>query len=491
MAHPIRHLVVLMMENRSFDHMAGFMKAPGYPIDGLNGNESNPMSPQDPTPVVVSSDAPYVLPFDAGHSVPDTNVQLFLNIAGPPPVGPSNRGFVYNYSQQQNVTPATAPLVMKCFAPASLPVLTTLARQFALCDHWYSSVPGPTWPNRFFVHAATSKGFIDNSLLHNYDMRSIFENLSDAGLTWKIYSHDFPQSQALWHLQDPQYANNWDSIGGFKDDAAGDTLPHYSFIEPKYTTFFGEANDQHPPHDVRAGEQLIADVYNAVRNSPGWGDSLLIVLYDEHGGTYDHELPPPAVPPDNNTDQFAFNRLGLRVPAVLISPYVKAGRIVDRVFDHTSVPATIKKVFGLPAFLTNRDAQANTFEDLLDAPAARTDTPVNIAPPPALATAPGALGAPAAPGAPVAPVDIDEWGDQIASADAVRAQLASGKISSAPVSDLQASLVELARTLPTDPSDRVAQLDHARRITTEHDAAVYLRQAAERFRRYQRGASRR
>jgi phospholipase C len=252
MAHTIRHLIVLMLENRSFDHMLGFMKSAAYPIDGLSGTESVPMSPQDATPVKVSADAEYVLPFDAGHSIPDTNLQLFSSPSGPPPAGPSNQGFVYSYSQQPNVTAATAPLIMKCFAPAALPVLTRLAKEFAVCDHWYSSVPGPTWPNRFFVHAATSKGFIDNSLLHDYDMRSIFENLSAAGLTWKNYSHDFPQAQALWRIRAPQYLDSWDSIGGYKDDAASNRLPHYAFIEPKYTTLFGEANDQHPPHDVRA-----------------------------------------------------------------------------------------------------------------------------------------------------------------------------------------------------------------------------------------------
>jgi phospholipase C len=462
MAHTIRHLIVLMLENRSFDHMIGFMKTAAYPIDGLSGTESVPMSPQDATPVKVSPDAEYVLPFDAGHSIPDTNLQLFSNPSGPPSAGPSNQGFVYSYSQQPHVTAATAPLIMKCFAPAALPVLTRLAAEFAVCDHWYSSVPGPTWPNRFFVHAATSKGFIDNSLLHDYDMRSIFENLSAAGLTWKNYSHDFPQAQALWRIRAPEYLDSWDSIGGYKNDAASNRLPHYAFIEPKYTTLFGEANDQHPPHDVRAGEQLIADVYNAIRNSPAWGDSLLVVLHDEHGGTYDHELPPPAEPPDGETSQFAFDRLGLRVPAILISPYVRAGRIVDRVFDHSSIPATIKTIFGLPGFLTQRDAHARTFEDLLDAPTARTDTPTN-------------LGAAAA-------VALDQWGDQVMTPDEITAHVARGQISSAPVSDLQESLVQLARTLPADPSDRVALLDYARPITTEHDAAVYLRQAAARFR---------
>jgi phospholipase C len=460
----IKHIVVLMLENRSFDHMVGYMQSPAYNINGIDAQTppTNPMSPHNATPVPATPDAPNVLPFDAGHAVPDTNLQLFFNVSGPPPVGPSNRGFVYSYSQQQGVTAAIAPLIMKCFAPDALPVLTRLAREFALCTNWYSSVPGPTWPNRFFVHCATSKGFIDNSPFHNYDMRTIFENLSDVDGTWKIYSHDFPQAQVLVNIQGANFDQNWDSIGGFKDDAAHNTLPDYAFIEPKYTSFLGEANDQHPPHDVQAGEQLIAEVYNAVRDSPAWNDTLLIVLYDEHGGIFDHALPPATTPPDDQTSQFGFDRLGLRVPAILISPYMAPLTIVDTVFDHSSIPAMVKKNFGLPSYLTKRDAAANTFERVFNLNAARIDALRN-------------LGTPST-------VTRDEWGDQVATPDEIKMKMATGQASSAPVSELQMSLVELARTTPTQPNDRIALLDYARPITTEHDAAVYLRQAAERIR---------
>lgn len=465
MAMPqIKHVVVLMLENRSFDHMVGYLQSSAYPINGIDPANlpSNPMSPDNPTAVAATSDAPYVLPFDAGHSVSDTNLQVYFNVAGPPAAGPTNKGFIYSYSQQQGVTAATAPLIMKCFAPAAVPVITTLAQQFALCTRWYSSVPGPTWPNRFFVHCATSKGYIDNSLLHNYDMRTVYENLSDQGCTWKIYSHDFPQSQVLVNLDQQRFDANWDSIGGFKDDAAAGSLPDYSFIEPKYTTFLGEANDEHPPHDVRAGELLIAEVYDAVRSSPAWNDTLLIVLYDEHGGIFDHDLPPAATPPDGNTSQFAFDRYGLRVPAILISPYIKARTIVDTVFDHSSIPAMIKKLFALPAYLTKRDAAANTFEHAFNLDAPRADAPANLAPAPAVVR--------------------DEWGDEKATADDMQVKLARGATSSAPASDLQMTLVQLAQSTPALPKDRLTALDNARSITTEHDAAVFLRQAAERIR---------
>jgi len=193
----IQNLVVLMLENRSFDHMLGFMRSPDYPIDGLTGTESNPRDPAHITPgqeVKVSNDAGFILSYDPGHSFHDVNVQLFDNPAGPPPTSIPNGGFILSYSQQPHVTPAIADTIMKCLAAATVPVLTTLAREFAVCDAWFSSVPGPTWPNRLFAHAATSKGYLDNSQFRNYDMPTIFENLAGAGATWRDYYHDFSQT---------------------------------------------------------------------------------------------------------------------------------------------------------------------------------------------------------------------------------------------------------------------------------------------------------
>jgi len=217
---------------------------------------------------------------------------------------------------------------------------------------------------------------------------------------------------------------------------------------------------------VQAGELLIAEVYDAVRNGPGWNDTLLIVLYDEHGGIFDHDFPPQAVPPDDHVQQFSFDRYGLRVPSILISSYIKAGTIVDTIFDHSSIPAMVKKVFGLPTYLTKRDAAANTFEHVFDLDAPRTDAPTNVT---AVAKA--------------TPVARDQWGDEPANADQMQEKLARGDTSSVPVSGLQLSLVQLAQSHPILAGDRVTELDNARPVTTEHDAAILLRQAAERIRR--------
>jgi phospholipase C len=381
----IDHVVVLMLENRSFDHMLGYFKS-ATPFDGLNGTEANFEDPLHGTgfKAQVSDDAPTVPDIDPGpdHECPAVQVQLFGQNGPWPgdPVALHNNGFLYDYAQITHDFPAAAK-VMRCHKGGNVPALTHLAQEFALCDHWFSSLPGPTWPNRFFAHAATSGGHTDN-VVRLYLMRTIFENLSAAGVSWRVYFHDFPQSLALTN-QLRFVRSNYAFAAKFFDDADNGTLPAYSFIEPRY---FNEgplrANDQHPIHGVPLGDALIADVYKAVRNGPNWSSTLLIVASDEHGGLYDHVLPPMTVNPDGKTSpQFDFTRLGVRVPAVVASPWVKKGSVSSTVYDHTSIAATLRELFHLPSSLTKRDAQANTLLPLLSEPAARTDAPEELARP--------------------------------------------------------------------------------------------------------------
>jgi phospholipase C len=196
-------------------------------------------------------------------------------------------------------------------------------------------------------------------------MPTIFENLNDRGLTWTVYFDDYAQAFALRRLH--PYGHRFQRYEQFARDIQNGTLPTYAFIEPRSFSAPGyPANDQHPPHDLLEGEKLIAEVYDTLRaDEKLWRQSLMVVLYDEHGGFYDHVPPPRAVPPDSSRARpsgFQFDRLGVRVPAILISPWVAAGRVDHMMYDHTSVPATIKKMFGLPRFLTARDAAANTFD---------------------------------------------------------------------------------------------------------------------------------
>lgn len=389
----INHVVVLMLENRSFDHLLGFLgdRFPGQKFEGLSGQESISADPRvDGTELVTverasTADA-YITAPDPGHEYEDVCLQLYGEdqIAAGSPL--TNNGFVCSYGAQEyrengKLGLAAAKTIMRCVAPDRVPVLSTLAQEFVVCDHWFSSVPGPTWPNRFFVHAATSGGNIDNPVssgiirsqlwTSSYRMRTIYENLQEAGRSWKIYFHDVAQAFALRSLH-PYAADQFewfypkpDRDTSFMLDAQEGTLPHYSFIEPQYINAPGSpANDQHPPHDLRYGERLIATVYDALRgNEELWRKCLFVVLYDEHGGFYDHVAPPATVNPDGliAANGFDFTRLGLRVPAILASPWLPRGRVDNTIYDHSSLLATVEKLFGLPS-LTERDRTANTFE---------------------------------------------------------------------------------------------------------------------------------
>lgn len=405
----IEHIVVLMLENRSFDHMLGYLDLPN--IDGLTGNEQcDPVTAGDPA-VAVRKTTGALADFrtcpDPGHELADVNVQLFGSRNPAPNAKPQNRGFVQSYAGQNRpggCSPVAIPEdIMKCFDPAHLPVLTNLARNYVVCDRWFCSVPSSTWPNRYFVHGATSMGHADitNAQARSYllnpslDMHTIFNRISDAGLDWSVYYHQAPQAGTLRsigkYLIDPNYFCRFEAgidnqtghlFDGFEKDAANGALPLYTFIEPQTSIisaldFAILDNSQHPPADVRDGERLIARVYNALRSGPLWESTLLLIIYDEHGGFYDH-IPPPRVPPEteyaSQSAPFKFDRLGPRVPAVIVSPWVDKGRVDhgpttgttpdDHIYyDHTSVIATVLRMIGQPP-LTGRDTRAATFEHL-------------------------------------------------------------------------------------------------------------------------------
>ncbi|PPK73444.1 phospholipase C [Methylobacter tundripaludum] len=383
----IEHVVVLMMENRSFDSILGQLY-PGNPgFDGLTGNETNPNHGKDDVKVWNSGNVDQksmsIPDPDPGELWNDINMQLFGLDGKPGSETPAMNGFVNNYVRQTadasgNYSPES---IMHYYTPEQLPVISTLAKQFAVCDNWFASAPCQTWPNRFFLHCATAEGYENNSPARfPYLMETVFNRFSNPD-AWKIYFHDFPQTLTLSRL--------WPHIDRFrlfetefaKDVAAG-KLPSYTFIEPRYFPDVKLPNDQHPPHHVGMGEDLIAEVYNALRGAPTWEKTLLVIVYDEHGGNYDHVPPPKAVPPDNSHSQpFGFDRYGVRVPAVLVSPYIKAGTILKTPegssfpFDHTSVIATLRKCFALGAPISHRDAVAPDLECVLN-----LDTPSNLGP---------------------------------------------------------------------------------------------------------------
>ena len=412
----IEHVVVLMMENRSFDHMFGFLPREGHlrGVEGLTGGEYNLSDPANPSSqkFYVSRNACFemetaVRGIGPPHDFADVNRQLNNTDDGPSPALPAtNNGFVraWTYSLQcyletVNVavppTPVEMARVMECFAPAQLPVLTTLAREFVLCDHWFCSIPGPTMPNRLFVQAASSGGYAHNAFGDRFACRTIYHNLADAGYTWRVYHQNFDVVMNFTELHygdtnDPNELNFRD-YALLKQDIATGRLAKYSFINPRFISHWNDltqdvelANSQHAPCDVRPGEALIAEVYNSLRaNESVWKKTLLVVLYDEHGGFYDHVPPPTGVPsPDglvSTEPAFDFTRLGPRTPALLISPWLP--RMVDSsVYEHSSLLATVKKLFNLPDFLTQRDRNANSFEHLFEGARFRQDTPERLVP---------------------------------------------------------------------------------------------------------------
>jgi len=387
----IKHIVVLMMENRSFDHMLGFAKTSTWPIEALSGIETNADSVNDV--VQVSNDANYAgdLTPDPGHSGFDTLTQLYGDPNSPVTQDPPMDGFLRSYEGKTGNS-QDAHRIMKCFSPQKLPVLTRLAQQFCVCDHWFSSLPGPTFPNRAFMHAATSMGRVDMGIDWRNLSPTIYERLAENQLDSVIYYHDSTMASTFNGL-----AGNPDYFGTFDDDflpaCADNDLPTYSFLEPRFANSAGgigqpafSASDQHPDHNVQEGEALIQTVFHAIwENQQVRNSTLLVIVYDEHGGTYDHVHPPAAINPDGKVwkndgvsldPSFDFTRLGVRVPAVLISPYIAAGTIDSTVYDHTSIIATAFKLF-LPGMadinLTLRDKNANTFEGNLSLAQPRND----------------------------------------------------------------------------------------------------------------------
>ena len=298
-----------------------------------------------------------------------------------PPNGPMN-GFVANYAKQ----PANGADIMKCVDPASIPALVELAKEFCVCDRWHASVPGSTWPNRMFAHAATSAGTVTN-VLNLYLQPTIFDRLTLAGRDWRIYYHQIPQAVlfaslfAEWIVS--PITHRFRLFRRWKSDlvAPGCSLPEYTFIEPRYFSIrLGtkaiDANDQHPSHPISAADQLVRDVYEPLRASPCWAHSMLIVVHDEHGGTYDHRFPDiAAVNPDglvSSPSGFPFTRYGARVPAVIVSPWARNG-VCSTLYDHTSIPATLEKRFSLVP-LTARDLAATPLGDCLTASSPRLTT---------------------------------------------------------------------------------------------------------------------
>jgi phospholipase C len=473
---PIQHVIVLMLENRSYDHMLGFMTHPSIP-PLTEGAYPNRVRPGDPTSATagVSPTASHAFAVDPPHShlsvmkslgrshrrdrSPSYPMDGFVEAcfekaackevlpiihwwrieglvaavsgaiaaygtakrhkhlvaigAATLVLGSAVVAFLSRRPQYRCVgEPAAegpALQVMKCQPEDHVPVLTTLAKEYAVATRWFASVPGETWPNRNFAHAATSEGATGNEPGF-FSAKTIFHSLEEARRDWHVYYDGMPQVMVFDDLWKGDRIVNWFRMAYFWDHVADDTLPAYSFIEPRHQG--GRTNSQHPGNnrepgsdglfDFERGERLIRDIYAHLLKYPKvFEKTLLLITYDEHGGLFDHVSPETTVAPSLREAsisltrrivrwfvtfrgaRFDFKRYGVRVPAVIVSPWIPRGTVASNVFDHSSIVATLRKLFAPGARpLTRRDERAATFDVVLTATAPREGPPLpDLAPP--------------------------------------------------------------------------------------------------------------
>jgi phospholipase C len=424
----IEHVVVVMMENRSFDNMVGFLytdrgnrppiniPAPSLAVptsyDGLVA--ASPASPywnpsndefftQGAPPVKVYASEgttgphPFTVPDpDPGEDFDDITFQILGPQALAKGQGASMLGFIVNYGKAiannpefqraLRMNPAPANGIMECYSPNQVSVITQLANSYAICDRWFCSSPTQTLPNRAFVHAGTSLGRVNNMPQPLYDTRTIYEILGDCDVSWKVYNDSLFMSLTRMqfpNLWKPELQPHFHGFDDFREDAAAGRLPAYSFVEP---SFLIGPNDEHPPHDVCRGERFLQAVWQTVSSGKNWNGTLLVITYDEHGGCYDHVAPPPAKTPDlasnPGEEGFCFDRFGVRVPTLLISPFIEAGTVFRSTtgvpYDHTSILATLRDWLGIPLqkmLMSERVKAAPTFGNVLTRSTPRTDLP--------------------------------------------------------------------------------------------------------------------
>jgi phospholipase C len=488
----VSHVFVLMLENRSFDNMFGFSGLPGIITSAPGGSNS-----YDGATYPAESPAPASMPTDPGHEFLDVVEQLggqgAVYTPGKPYPPITNSGFAANYATTRTeITsgnprlPTAAEIgdVMKCFrTPDQLPVMYELATEFALCDQWFSSLPGPTWPNRFFVHGASSGGWDDSpdsSEMEEwetvsgftYPNGSIFDALTKKGLKWRLYVDEsgpvlggIPQVAALkgimWHVDTTSFTQ-------FYEDLQEPSYPYsYTFIEPNYGDVYSGSysggSSQHPMDGVSGGEALVKATYEALRASPLWPSSVLIITYDEHGGFYDSGTPGRAPAPGDgslsgppsNKHGFAFDQYGVRVPAIIVSPLIAKGVVDHTLYDHSSVLATVERLYAVPP-LTNRDRNAKDLLGLLSLSSPRTDCPTTLKSP--------ALGA----------------------AEAPLPTAAKAEISRQPLPESGSVQGFLGIVLKTDvelsegnQAEAAAKIERANQIKTRGEAQAYAKEVSE------------
>ncbi len=337
---PIDHVVVIMQENRSFDHYLGRLTQYGHPVDGIPAKYSNPnpaggiVKPAHATTTCISPDLPHG--FQAIHDEWNKGkMDSFYKVADPS--GPGERALAW-YDQ------------------TDVPFYYWLYSTFAMSDRFFSAVLGPTWPNRDYLYAATSDG-VRNTFERKINVPTIYDALDQAGVKWAVYADNGPRQDCIgWTAKTPGFHPTADYFAAL---TAG-TLPAVTFIDGE-----GDTQDEHPPGDAQKGEAFVRKVVTAAFASRQWAHMAIILTYDEGGGFFDHVPPPKACVPSADAANAVFNRMGIRLPMVVISPYARPGYVSHVPQETTSITRFIELIYGLPA-LTHRDANSNALLDLFD-----------------------------------------------------------------------------------------------------------------------------
>ncbi len=354
----IEHIVVLMMENHSFDNLLGMVphqvrgrgSVDGLRVVGGKVVNSNPDANGNPV-VAVHASSPCQLTgepsqsWNASHESSDNGL---------------NDGFVK----------ASSPVAMQYWDKHDLPFTYSLVEHFPLGDRHFSSLLGQTWPNRSYLFAATSIGMVNDIIASGPPPNgTIWDRLDRHHIDWSIY-YD-PASYATYELvpgsQTPARARRVKHFSHFRPDVAAGTLPQFTFLDPNY-----ETSSEENPQDIQLGERYIATVVKALMAAPTWKNTALLLTYDEHGGYYDHVPPPAAIPPDSIAPVLTsgdvpgtFDRYGFRVPMVVVSPWARPHYVSHTIEDHTSITAFIERKWNLPA-MTLRDANASPLTNYFD-----------------------------------------------------------------------------------------------------------------------------
>ena len=346
----IEHLVVLMMENHSFDNYLGVLgRGDGLKVDAKG------------RPLATNVDA-------SGRPIRAFRMPSTCQLHGKPDNSWTPTHVSMNGRRNDGFARASGPVAMGYYTPADLPFYAGLARTFVLADRWFASVPAKTFPNRYFLLSGTANGLVTQTLPPQDPTNGSIMDVMDAhGISWLDYYSDLPSTD-LFRSVLRSGKSKQVPVAQFFTDAAAGSLPFFSLVEPNFGT-----SSEEDPQDVRVGEQFASQVVNAVLHGPGWAKSLLVWCYDESGGYYDH-VPPPAAPvPDSVPPNIqvppdapgGYDRYGIRVPAAVVSPRARKCLVSSVVYDHTSILRFIETKWNLPA-LTNRDGHAANLLDCLD-----------------------------------------------------------------------------------------------------------------------------